>query len=98
MQTVLTRPIITEKSMADAQNSRFTFVVALWASKTDVKKAVEDQYKVKVVDIATVTVKGKVKRVGKKRTEKKLGSYKKAVVVLEKGQKIDEFELGEKKK
>ncbi len=98
MHNILTRPVFTEKSMKDAEDGRFTFVVALTATKDDVKKAVEEKYKVTVVDIATAIVKGKGKRVGKKRTEKLLGKYKKAVVVVTKGQKIDEFELGEKKK
>lgn len=94
----LIRPVFTERSMADADNSRFTFVVALSVSKDEIKKAVESAYNVKVLDIATVIVKGKGKRVGKKRTEKLLGKYKKAVIRLEKGQKIDVFDLGEKKK
>lgn len=98
MHNILVRPVITEKSITDAKNGRFTFVVALSASKDDVKKAVEERYKVHVVDIATAIVKGKVKRVGKKRTEKKLGNYKKAIVLVKAGEKIDEFELGEKKK
>ena len=97
MHNILVRPVITEKSMADAKNGRFAFIVALSAGKDEVKKAVETAYNVHVVDIATAIVKGKVKRVGKKRTEKKLGSYKKAMVVVRTGEKIDEFELGEKK-
>lgn len=95
--TVIQSPLITEKSYADAQNGKYTFVVALTADKNDIKKAVEEQFKVKVIDIATVIVKGKVKRVGKKRTEKKISPMKKAVVKLEKGQKIDLFDLGDQK-
>ncbi|HSD98218.1 MAG TPA: 50S ribosomal protein L23 [Patescibacteria group bacterium] len=94
----MVRPVISEKSIKDAENGRFTFIVALQSSKDEIKKVVEETYKVHVLDVATAIVKGKTKRVGKKRTEKALGSYKKAVVVLEKGQKIDEFELGEQKK
>lgn len=97
MNTILISPVFTEKSMKDAENGRFTFLVALSADKNEVKKAVEDAYKVQVIDIASVIVKNKIKRVGKKRTKKTLGSYKKAVVVVAKGQKISEFELGEKK-
>lgn len=95
---VLIRPVITEKSMIDTENSRFTFIVEESSTKDDIKKEVEKTYSVKVLDIATIIVKGKTKRIGKKRTEKNIGSYKKAVVRLEKGQKISEFELGEKKK
>lgn len=97
MHNILVRPVFTEKSMKDAENGRFTFIVNLTSSKDEVKKAVEEKYKVHVVDVATTIVKGKVKRVGKKRTEKKLGSHKKAAVVVAKGEKISEFELGNKK-
>lgn len=93
----LIRPVFTERSMKDAENSRFTFVVGLSTGKEEIKKTVEALYAVTVLDIATVIVKGKGKRVGKKRTEKLLGKYKKAVIRLEKGQKIDIFDMGEKK-
>lgn len=95
---IIIRPVFTERTMADAQKSKFTFLVTKTSTKNDIKKTVEDMYKVTVLDIATVLVKGKVKRIGKRRTKKKLEAYKKAVVQLEKGQKIAEFELGEKKK
>ena len=94
---VLVRPVISEQSLANAQKGKFTFLVAREAGKETIKKEVERTYSVHVVDIATVIVKGKVKRVGKKRTEKKLGKYKKAVVTLQAGEKIDAFDLGEKK-
>lgn len=97
MDSVLIMPVISEKSIKDAENSRFTFIVRLDADKNEVKKAVEEKYGVNVLDIASAVVKNKIKRVGKKRTKKTLGSYKKAVVVVKKGQKISEFELGEKK-
>lgn len=96
MQTVVVRPVITEKSLLEAKNGKFTFIVAKNATKTDVKKAVAEQFKVKVVAVATVTVKGKTLRVGKRRTEKTLAPFKKAMVELEKGQKIDVFEVGSK--
>lgn len=95
---VLIRPVFTEKSMKDADNSVFTFIVGLTDGKDAVKKAVEEAYGVKVLDIATSVVKGKVKRIGKKRTRKTITAYKKALVQVQKGQKIAEFELGEKKK
>jgi len=97
MDSILIRPVFTEQSMKNAENSKFTFIVTLTASKDEVKKAIEEKYKVKVLDIASVIVKNKVKRIGKRRTEKTLGKYKKAVVKVQKGQKIAEFELGEKK-
>lgn len=97
MQVTLIQPIISEKSMSDAQMSKFTFLVAMDADKTTIKNAVEKQFSVKVLDVATTIVKGKSKRVGKKRTEKKLEPFKRAVVKLQKGQKIELFDLSEKK-
>lgn len=99
MNTVNTiiSPVITERSMTDAQNSKFTFIVSVNADKKDIKRAVEDAFKVHVIGVSTVIVKGKTVRVGKKRTEKKVTPVKKAVVALAKGEKIDVFDLGEKK-
>lgn len=98
MQTIVVRPLFTEKSMKDAENSKFTFAVALFADKDAIKKEIEKMYGVTVEDIATTVMKNKGKRVGKKRTKKILGKEKKAIVRITKGQKIDAFELGEKKK
>jgi len=92
MKNVLVRPVITEKSMKDAQNNRFSFIVGNFASKEDIKKTVEKLYGVNVLDIATSIIKGKMKRVGKKRTEKMLESYKKAIVRVKDGQKIALFD------
>lgn len=94
---IIKSPVITEKSMVDAENGKFTFTVSLLAGKKEIRNAIEKQFNVKVIGISTITVKGKMKRVGKRRTEKKLTPIKKAIVALEKGQKIDLFDLGEKK-
>ncbi|HXS15329.1 MAG TPA: 50S ribosomal protein L23 [Candidatus Saccharimonadales bacterium] len=90
-------PVITERSMNDAQNSKFTFIVALNADKNEIKRAIEDAFKVHVIGVSTVIIKGKTMRVGKKRTEKTITPVKKAIVALTKGEKIDLFDLGEKK-
>lgn len=89
---ILRRPVITEKSMSQASVGRFTFEVAMEASKNQIRQAVEKQFKVKVVSIHTLIVKGKKKRVGKKRQQVKNSSRKKAIVTLFPGQKIDIFE------
>jgi large subunit ribosomal protein L23 len=91
---VLLKPLITEKSMKDVTNDKFTFLVGLSASKYDVKKAVEKMYGVTVLSITTQITKGQTQRVGAKRTEIKKSPTKKAIVRLEKGQKIDLFDLG----
>jgi large subunit ribosomal protein L23 len=94
MRDVLIKPVITEKSMAAAQAGKFTFVVDAQADKKTIKSAVEKTFNVQVVGIVTAHVKGKRKRVGTRRTEKRETPIKKAMVKLATGQKIGLFELG----
>ncbi len=95
MTTILIKPILTEKSMQDAARSRFTFSVAIEANKAQVAQAVAAAFGVKVVNVKTMTVKGKTKRAGKLRLEVAASSWKKAIVELAKGQKIDLFDIAE---
>ena len=90
---VLTKAIITEKSMNDAASGWYTFAVRQRASKGEIKKAVESQFKVDVLNVRTIVVKGKSKRVGRRRQEVKLSPWKKAKVKLGPEQKIDLFEV-----
>lgn len=92
-QRVIKRPLITEKSVADAKNGKFTFLIAKTAGKNMVKKAIETTFKVTVVDIATHIQKGRKKRTGPKRLEIDMPIVKKAVVKLASGQKIDLFDI-----
>lgn len=92
---IIMRPVITEKSMARAGAGKFTFIVARKTNKTAIKQAIESQFGVHVMHVSTTIVKGKTQRVGQKRLEIPVSVYKKAVVTLEKGQKIGLFELGE---
>lgn len=94
---VIVSPVITEKSIQNAQNGYFTFVVANGADKPVIRNAVEKKFAVHVEGVSTIIVKGGTKRFGPKRLEKKLSPWKKAVVKLKKGEKIDLFDLGEKK-
>lgn len=88
---VLKRPLITEKAVTDKENfGRYAFEVAHGASKPAIRKAVEEFFKVKVTDVKTLIVRGKVRRVG--RYFGKRANWKKAVVTLAKGQKIEMFE------
>lgn len=97
MKTILIRPIITEKSMKDAgSSSKFTFHVALAATKDGIRKLVEDTFKVHVKAVSITRTKGKTMRVGKRRVVKQLQDFKKATVTLTKGEKIDLFEVGGK--
>ncbi len=93
MNDIIIRPVITEKSIALASNGKYTFIVDKKADKITIKRVVEEAFSVKVLDVATLVVKGKTKRVGKRRTEEVVSALKKAVVRIEKGQKIDLFEL-----
>lgn len=94
MNNVIIKPIITEQSMAAAQRGKFTFLVDRFAAKLAIKRAVEDMFTVNVKGLSITVIKGKTKRVGKRRTEKVITSAKKAVVQLAAGQKIGLFELG----
>ena len=97
MNNVILRPIISEKSTKDAGNHKFTFLVSKVSNKTAIKSAIENQFKVKVLGISTNIVKGKTKRVGERRAEIKISSWKKAIVTLPKDQKISWFNVEEKK-
>jgi len=87
---VLRRPVITEKNTALQEQNKYAFEVAGKANKNQVKQAVEKAFKVKVVGVNVLTVPGKTRRVGRRQV--KTSPWKKAVVTLEAGQKIEFFE------
>lgn len=91
----LIRPLITEESLNLARAGRFSFVVERGSRSPEIRRAVEEIFGVKVTKIATGKIPGKTYRSGKLRTENRKLSQKKAIVTLEKGQKIDLFEVGE---
>ena len=91
--TVIIRPIITEKSMRDVQKGIFSFVVTRRATKADIRAEVEKAFNVNVVSVATSVLKGGTVRTGMKRIEVKNQPTKKAYVQLRQGQKISAFEL-----
>lgn len=62
---VILRPVVTESSMADLDDKRYTFDVNVQATKTQVKKAIEEIFDVKVVKVNVMNVKGKLKRQGR---------------------------------
>ena len=80
-------PIITEKTHAQKEAAnKLTFRVAVKANKIEIRKAIEDIFKVKVLGVNTVHVRGKEKRLGK--TSGLRPDWKKAVVTLAPGEKI----------
>lgn len=89
-------PIISEKSMNDASKGRYTFKVAKDATKKEIKKEVEEKFKVNVLKTATISIKGRSLKAGKKRLEITLTPFKKAIVLLKQGQKISIFDSGAK--
>jgi len=87
MRAVIRRPVLTEKSMRGAEDRKYTFEVAGAANKLTIKDAVERLFNVTVTKVNTVTIPGRMKRRGT-RTFHAAG-YKKAIVTLAAGQKID---------
>ena len=87
---VLIRPLVTEKTSGMMQDNKYTFEVALKATKTEIRQAVEKIFNVQVEKVATIRVLGKVKRMG--RTQGKRSDYKKAIVTLKAGESIEFFE------
>ena len=91
MYDVIKRPIITEKSSNLVENLQYTFEVEPKATKTEIKDAIEKIFKVNVVEIRTINVHRKAKRM--QRFEGFKPAYKKAIVRLAAGQTIDVFEV-----
>ena len=87
---IIIKPVVTEKSIGLMEHNKYVFKVALSANKIEIKKAIEEIFKVNVVDVNTVRVKGKEKRMG--RSVGKTSDYKKAIVQLAEGDSIEIFE------
>ena len=88
---IIRKPVITEKSMASMSEKKYTFIVHVDANKSQIKRAVEEVFNVKVEDVNTINGLGKTKRqgvhVGKR------ADYKKAIVKLtEESNGIEFFE------
>ena len=86
---VILTPVITEKSMDDAANRKYTFKVAKNANKAEIKKAVEEVFDVKVAKVNTMNCKGHLRRYG--RFEGYTPSWKKAIVTLTEDSKTIDF-------
>lgn len=101
-QPTIISPIVTEKAMKASEGGKYSFIVANRSTKTDIKNAIKSMFKVNVVEVRTMVVKGKKIRVGMRRIEIAKPRWKKALVKLKKGEKIGILEPGkgeeEKKK
>ncbi|HEY4711333.1 MAG TPA: 50S ribosomal protein L23 [Dehalococcoidia bacterium] len=87
---VLRRPLITEKATWLKEKDKYAFEVVSQATKSQIKKAVEQGFKVKVSKVNVMTVPGKTRKFGKRQVTS--SPWKKAVVTLAPGQKITFFE------
>jgi len=85
--SAIIRPHLTEKSSLMAEINKYVFQVADGANKIEIKKAIEKMYKVKVEKVAIGVKPAKTRRVGRHEGEK--SGFKKAIVTLKKGDKID---------
>ncbi|KPJ70733.1 hypothetical protein AMJ51_01065 [Microgenomates bacterium DG_75] len=92
---ILKRPIVTEKASQEAAWGRYFFEVNRRASKPEIARAVEETFGVKVKKVRTSMMRGKTKRTGRYRRSVKQADWKKAIVELVEGDKIDLLESGE---
>ncbi len=89
-KTILIHPIISEKSVKDKENHKYTFKVQWDSNRTEIKKAVEEKFKVKVNKVNTIKVPPKSRKMGKYLG--KTSRWKKAIITLTEGQLIKELE------
>jgi large subunit ribosomal protein L23 len=89
---IILKPVISERSMDDAQNKKYTFKVATDANKSEVKRALEEIFGIEIEKVNIMNVKGKVKRMGK--NVGRTAASKKAIVTLTQKSKEIEFFQG----
>lgn len=87
LYTVITSPVVTEKSTQGSEQNKVTLNVALGATKVEIKKAVEEIFKVQVTAVNTLRLKGKIKRFKGRLGQR--NDRKRAIVTLAEGNSID---------
>lgn len=87
---VIVRPVISEKSYAQIDKNKYTFEVAPTAKKEEIRQAIEEIFKVHVTAVNTIKMRGKRKRQGW--TSGRTRDWKKAIVTLREGDRIEMFE------
>ncbi len=91
MKLILKKPVITEKSSALQENqNHYTFIVDKNANKINIRKEVEKKFSVKVDSVYTMNYRGKTARVGRNFGRK--SDFKKAIVSLREGEKLNFYE------
>ena len=88
---VIIKPVISERSMDDAANKKYTFKVATSANKTQDKHALEEIFGVEIKKVNIMNVQGKVKRMGKN-VGRRAASKKAIVTLTEKSKEIEFFQ------
>ncbi len=86
---IIIKPVVTERSMENMESKRYTFKVDIRANKSEIKKAVETIFGVKVKQVNTMNITGKKKRMGA--NVGKRPDWKKAIVTLTEDSKEIEF-------
>lgn len=91
-EKIIIRPIVSEASLKSAESDRYVFEVAKEANKKEIAEAIREKFKVDVSKVQTRLIKGRSRRMLRRRDRVFLGPIKKADVQVGKGQKIDIFE------
>lgn len=91
INNVVLKPNITEKTVGLASQNKYVFKVSLSATKNSVSKKLHELYGVDVISVAMLVMPGKKRRILKTRRFTKTPKWKKAIVMLKEGQKIDIF-------
>ena len=87
---ILRRPLITEKSTALQAQGEYAFEVAKGSNKAEIKAAVQKTFKVTVTSVNVITVRGRIRKLGRRTLPAQ--PWKKAIVTLKEGDKIEFFE------
>lgn len=90
MSVTIKRPVISEKSVLLTEQGKYVFLASPKSSKKEVKKAIEELFKVKVLKVHSIKIPGKVKTY--KRIQGKQSDRHKFIVTLKQGDKIELFE------
>lgn len=91
MNNIIKKAIVSEKSFQAASKSRFTFIVERHAKKEEIASEVKELFGVTVLGVNCANYKGKIKQT--KRVKGKRSDYKKAIIQVKSGEKIDLFEI-----
>ena len=90
---VIIRPVMTEKSMREAKEKKYCFLVHPKATKPMIAKAVNSLFSVHVMHVRTMTRRGKTRRIGRRRLPIQMPTTKRAIVEIRKDQTISLFDM-----